>query len=345
MSYVLVSQDEMLLTSIRIHGRPVKRIRHAVETGLSAEQAIQEMLELASAAFEFASSDSTLEQFSISADKVIDRIIDQTENRYPRQLKAVTGEVLKDSFAGFEREVRAELKSQRDVLKEAIQNLGISRGLYKSSPSKGTAHQERVGFYLENLCGTDLIEDVSRSRTGKSHNQRRINSGDFLVSSQERTDGIIQPLFVVEAKDSKLSLQEALRELNENKRNRNVPVGVIVFASIDQAPTNGKQFKVLSGNNILAVLDDASDAPIAAAYSYAKHLALGLLNNGELDISQLKDVVSEIERSLDFEAQINKETGIASGALARLAGIALRAREDVGLALSRLHSGDKELRQ
>lgn len=344
MSHVLVNQDEMLLSSIRLHGRPVKRIRQAIETGLSAEQAIQEMLELASAAFEFASSDSTLEQFSISADKVIDRIIDQTENRYPRQLKALTGEVLKDSFAGFEREMRAELKSQREVLREAIQNLGISQGLYKSSPGKGMAHQERVGFYLESLCGTDLIEDVSRSRTGKSHNQRKINSGDFLISSQERTNGIIQPLFVVEAKNSKLSLQEVLRELNENKRNRNVPVAVIVFASIDQAPTNGRQFKVLSGNNIIAVLDDASDAPIAAAYSYAKNLALGLLNNRELDISQLKDVVSEIERSIDFETQINKETGIASSALERLAGIALRAREDVSLALSKLRSDENELR-
>lgn len=344
MPHLLVNEDEMLLNSIRLHGRPVRRIMHAIETGLTAEQAIQEMLELASAAFEFASSDSTLEQFSISADKVIDRIIDQTENRYPNQLKKVTGEILKESFAGFEKEVRTELKSQRDVLREAIQNLGISRALYKSSPGKGTVHQERVGIYLESLCGTDLVEDVSRSRTGKTHNQRKINSGDFLVSSQEKTDGIIQPLFVVEAKDSKLTLNEALRELNENKRNRNVRVGVIVFASIDQAPTNGKQFKVLSGNNILVVLDDTSDAPIAAAYSYAKYLAIRLLNNVELDISQLKDVVSEIERSLDFEAQINKETGIASGALSRLAGIALRAREDISLALSRLHTGDKELR-
>ena len=342
MSYVSVSQDEMLLTSIRLHGRPVKRIKHALETGLSAEQAIQEMLELASAAFEFASSDSILEQFSISADKVIDRITDQTENKYPRQLKALTGEVLRDSFASFEREMRAELKSQRDVLREAIQSLGISRALYKNSPGKGTVHQERVGFYLESLSGTDLVEDVSRSRTGKSHSQRKINSGDFLVSSHEGTDGRVQPLFVVEAKDSKLSLQESLRELNDNKRNRNVPVGVIVFASIDQAPTNGKKFKVLPGNNIIAVLDDASDAPIAAAYSYAKYLAQGLLNNAHLDITQMRDVISEIERSLDFEAQINKETGIASGAVARLASIALRAREDVSLALARLHSDDKE---
>lgn len=345
MSQTLIDQDEMILNSIRVYGRPVKRIRQATNTGLSAEQAIQEMLELASAAFEFASSDSMLEQFSLSADKVIDRIIDQAENRYPSQLKAVTGEVLRDSFAGFEREVRAELKSQRDVLREAIQNLGISRDLYKSSPGKGTAHQERVGFYLEGLCGTDLVEDVSRSRTGKSHNQRKINSGDFLVSSQERTDGRVQPLFVVEAKDSKLNLQEALRELNENKRNRNVSVGIIVFASVDQAPTNGKKFKVLSGNNILVVLDEASDAPIAAAYSYAKYLALGLLNNAQLDFTQLKDVVSEIERSLDFESQINRETGIASGAVARLASIALRAREDISLALSKLKSDDKESQQ
>ena len=52
MSHLLVSQEEMLLTSIRLHGRPVKRIRHAMEMGLSAEQVIQEMLELASAAFD-----------------------------------------------------------------------------------------------------------------------------------------------------------------------------------------------------------------------------------------------------------------------------------------------------
>jgi hypothetical protein len=124
-----------------------------------------------------------------------------------------------------------------------------------------------------------------------------------------------------------------------------VSVGIIVFASVDQAPTNGKKFKVLSGNNILVVLDEASDAPIAAAYSYAKYLALGLLNNAQLDFTQLKDVVSEIERSLDFESQINRETGIASGAVARLASIALRAREDISLALSKLKSDDKESQQ
>lgn len=345
MSQLLINQDEMLLSTIRIHGRPVKRIKQAMQSGISPEQAIQEMLELASAAFEFAVNGSTVEQLAISADSIIHKIVHQTENIYPTELKAVTGEILRNSFEGFENTVRAELKSQRDILKEAIQNLGISRELYKRSPGKGSAHQERVGRYLEILCGTDLVEDVSRSRTGKSHSQRKINSGDFLVSSKERTDGVARPLFVVEAKDSKLSLSEALRELNENKRNRNVPVGILVFASMDQAPTNGKQFKVVPGNNIIAVLDDASDAPIAAAYSYAKHLALGMIEEKSLDVAKLKDVIAEIERSLDFEVKINKETGIASGALTRLAEIALQAKEDVICAIAKLSSNHTELRK
>jgi len=138
--------------------------------------------------------------------------------------------------------------------------------------SKGFEHELSVLSLVENFCGPlkDQVIDTSKV-VGFDGNLK----GDCVVQlDSDETNGS-NVSYVLESKDKKMSLPAALEELDACKSNRGTTAGVLVFAQIDQMPTNGVSFRLYSGNRILVARNASSnDLEVELACNLARGLAL-----------------------------------------------------------------------
>jgi hypothetical protein len=131
--------------------------------------------------------------------------------------------------------------------------------------------------------------------------------------------------------------KEALLEIDTNKKNRGVDVGILVFASIEQAPTQGKVLKFFPGNRIITVCDHGSETALYAAYACARQLAKISRAVGKIDETLIFRSIQEIMGHLEIETTINKEAKAIGAALDRLVSSALTARSKVLDALGKIN--------
>jgi hypothetical protein len=131
--------------------------------------------------------------------------------------------------------------------------------------------------------------------------------GDILVRLSE-TDAPAQAAYVVEAKDKRMGLKEALDELDEAMANRAARAGVIVFASQEKAPISVPCRDY--GNKIVVVLDKQE------MDSYALRLALMTArfsikrqssgHGDHLDVGGALALIEEGQRELASHATIKR---------------------------------------
>jgi hypothetical protein len=206
---------------------------------------------------------------------------------------------------------------------------GYIKKVFDKSTTKGLSHQEYVGAALERFAGHDLVSDLSTDGNGALSSTGKGKSGDFKVTLGETLENAIPVSFVIEAKDSKISEKEALREIDCNKANRGVDVGILVFASVEQAPTQGRAIKFFPGNRIIVACDHESETALYAAYVYARHLVKNSATTKTLDSGQFARALNEFIGHLDIEGTINKEAKAITNSLDRLVSTALTARGNV----------------
>jgi uncharacterized ferredoxin-like protein len=224
-------------------------------------------------------------------------------------------------------------------LEEGLKGLNKVKEVVQNSPHKGIPFQNVVGHFLDRFAGTDdLVSDLSASATGKASREGKGKSGDYLVTVSNTFSTPTPIAFSVEAKASKKSESEALREINENMKNRGVDAGIIVFESEADAPTMGKRFKVFPGNRIMVVLDD-SEIALQCAYILAKQLAIGAKKTGgeSIDPADIERLISEVSEHLNFDDLLNKEARNIELALTRLLDGAKGARARALKAMAVFH--------
>jgi hypothetical protein len=284
----------------------------------------------------------------------------EANEKFPEQLKARTDVLMKDLAKYLDPKVVGSIQQQIDKvltsqmaeqtallqkelkvhyakLEEGFNGLNKVKEVVQNSSHKGIPFQTVVGNFLDRFAGTDdVVSDLSASSTGKAAREGKGKSGDYLVTLSN-TFGTPAPIaFSVEAKASKKSEAEALKELNANMKNRGVDVGVIVFESEEDAPTMGKRLKVFPGNRIMVVLDE-SEMALQCAYILAKQLALGIKKTeGEaIDPADVERLVNEIAEHLNFDGVLNKEARAIELALDRLIKGATDARDRALKAITR----------
>jgi hypothetical protein len=144
----------------------------------------------------------------------------------------------------------------------------------------GKALQKAVVEVIERVCSpfNDIVNDVSQE-VGSSARK----TGDFVVQLSSEQQNVQDLRFVVEAKNTKMTLTNALKELELSMKNREAIVGVLVFNDVSQAPTNGQPFRLYPGNRIIVTFHEDNSMPVEIAIAFARMLTQMKTGN------QLKD--------------------------------------------------------
>ncbi len=349
---VQVGTDVVVLDHLKIYGNPARRIIDGCLRNIAPEVTLAQMLEIGALALDSVVSDSLIRNLELAADgfaKVVNheanenfpRIIQEKTEEFVSSLTAYLDPLKVDSFRnqmelGLVRikdeialQISGDLKENKATLEEGLRSLGYIKKVFDKSTTKGLSHQAYVGAALERLAGHDLVSDLSTDGNGALSSTGKGKSGDFKVTLGETLENAIPVSFVVEAKDSKISEKEALREIDCNKANRGVDVGILVFASVEQAPTQGRAIKFFPGNRIIVACDHESETALYAAYVYARHLVKNSAATKTLDSGQFARALNEVIGHLDIEGTINKEAKAITNSLDRLVNSALTARGNV----------------
>jgi hypothetical protein len=353
-----VMTDYVIARDLKITGQPAQRIIDGTLQGIPPLETLKRILDVGTIAFDAVQNKEVQNHMTTLMENFTKLIGKEASENFPKaleektkpfmesilallnpeqdsslyaQMKSIIAELGKDLV----RQVADDSKSQRETMNQALKSLGFIKQAIDQSPRKGTPHQDYVGEVLERFAGSvDNVTNVSAGATGSSYATGKSNSGDYLVTLGEtfNTPSLIS--FSVEAKNSKLSEKAALKEISDNCKNRGVDVGIIAFASQDQAPTQGRPIKIFPGNKIFVVCDNGSETAFYAAYTYARFISKQVKTAAKLDHNFLASAIEEIIKYLDIEDAINKDAKSARNAVDRLVFTSLTARSEVLRVLS-----------
>jgi hypothetical protein len=355
-----VNADNFVIKQYKVKGKPAQVLIAATLEGQQPEKVLDDMLQIGAIASQQSHGESMVRQIESSMENLAKAINIEATEKFPEQIKSKTDDLMKDlakyldpkMVGSIQQQIdkvltaqmteqtailQKELKGHYAKLEEGLNGLNKVKEVVQNSSHKGIPFQEVVGGFLDRFAGTDdMVSDLSASSTGKAAREGKGKSGDYLVTVSN-TFGTPAPIaFSVEAKASKKSESEALKELNANMKNRGVDVGVIVFESEEDAPTMGKRLKVFPGNRIMVILDE-SEIALQCAYILAKQMALSSKKAGgdSIDPADVERLVNEVSEHLNFDGVLNKEARAIELALDRLIKGASDARDRALKALSR----------
>jgi uncharacterized protein DUF2130 len=235
------------------------------------------------------------------------------------------------------REDVLRLQAEKDKLSEVAAE--AERGT-----AKGRSYEEEVAAAIDALAmplGDDCaaVGDIKEA-TGKV--------GDVVVTIGA-SHGPAQGRIVFEAKNSRLSRPEAVRQLDEAKRERNADYAVLVVPSDEKVPARMHALREYNGDKLI-VAYDADEGPLALQVAYALARARVLMARGDAENVDGAAVADTVERALaeleevrrirqqltGAKTQIDRASEIVgamsdrvSGHLEEIAAL-VRAAEDVG---------------
>ena len=351
-SEIEVKTDCVVAKDLTITGQPAQRIIEGTLQGVEPLVTINKILEFGAIALDSVQSETmrhhleaATENFaklvSKEANENFPRVIEEKTQKFvesilkfldPQQTNSLNSQLataLKALSKDITSQISEDMKQQKTTLDEGLKNLGFLKKAFDSSTQKGIPHQDYVGEALERFAGTDVVKDLSADSAGAAYGAGRSKSGDYRVTLGETFGTTNAISFSVEAKNSRLSEKAALKEINENCANRGTDVGILVFASQEQAPTQGRALKIFPGHKIMVVCDNSSETALYAAYVYARCMSQLLNSATEFDEQSLSQAIEEAIKYLDIEDAINKDAKAARNAIDRLVSTALNARSNV----------------
>ncbi len=167
-------------------------------------------------------------------------------------------------------EVSSELKEVRQALEQLRTQVAVEQTeaeVLELTAIKGRNFEEvvyEVASSFVSLYGDD-VEAVGD--TGGAGGNK---CGDVAITLNHVDTGGKRAQYIVEVKDRKLSLRDAMRELERAMKNRDAQAGVLVFSSQAKAPIDVPVR--LFGNKAIAVLDkdDLDERPLRLALVSAR---------------------------------------------------------------------------
>lgn len=195
------------------------------------------------------------------------------------------------------------------TLSERMTSSASIQNIRNQSTLKGADHEQVVLGILERVHSPfqDIVTDTSQDIGGSAR-----KTGDFVVDLNI-TERLTEPLkVVVEAKNTRLSLPAALKELDECIANRGASVGVLVFKDITQSPTSGQLIRLYPGNRIIVSFVDGQSMPVEVAFALARNIALANVatNKGKVSKKDIQCVISEITESVEKSRKISRHIAI-----------------------------------
>ncbi len=258
--------------------------------------------------------DELAEEFSLDKeDSALSRLVKKVEDAQGLIGKSLTLDDENSPLSRLKRELQATIdglttsneKFQREVL-EALAKLQAQRETAAKSTLHGVDFENRLGQLLRAEASrlNDVYEAVGSTTGAISH----CKIGDFVITLGPDS-AAPNARIVWEAKSNKsYNLADALKELDQARKNRQAQVGVFVLSK-DAAPDGTEPF-ARYGNNIVVVWDPedhASDLYVRAAYSVARALVIRETHESaesEAAVKAIEEATLAIEKQLENIGQI-----------------------------------------
>lgn len=217
----------------------------------------------------------------------------------------------------FDTKIGSIETKQVDILKdlsaisERLKMEETLEAAYQKGTSKGFDHEASILEIVEKIVSAlkDQVIDVSKD-IGLDGTKK----GDAFVKINEDDTNGMHTGYVIEAKDQKLNLGAALKELELGMSNRGVKTGILVFAHKEQLPTNGSSFRLYSGNRILVSLNEGTNhLELEIACNLARGIALqqSKIGSVDFDIKEIYEKVEKLSNVIEEARGIEKGTSLA----------------------------------
>jgi uncharacterized coiled-coil DUF342 family protein len=158
--------------------------------------------------------------------------------------------------------------------------------------AKGRSFEERVDLALERIAAA---RGDASSHTGGAGAEGGGRKGDTLVELGA-ADGPAAGRIVFEAKDKKLSKNDAWRELNEAMAARAASFAVLVVAGEDRVPAGREVLTEYEGNKLIVAVDRDEPGGIALEVGYrlaAARVAMARDRDLTVDAAAVRDAAEE----------------------------------------------------
>ncbi len=216
-----------------------------------------------------------------------------------RQDKALAAMV--EKLATLELEIQG-LRDERDKLEalEAERDKGTA---------KGRTFEEEVADEIAELArikgdDSEAVGDA-KGATGKK--------GDVVVSI-DACSGPARGRIVFEAKNSKLSRPEMMRELDKALGEREAQFAVLVVPAEEKLPAKTPPLQEHNGDKMVVALDPDGGPQIALEVAYALARARVLMARGEGGELDAAEVRATVERALDSMEEVRRVKQQLTGA-------------------------------
>jgi hypothetical protein len=210
---------------------------------------------------------------------------------------------LLEKRAGLEK----ELQGLRDERSKQLE-LTAER---ERGTAKGRTYEEAVWEAVDAIALAQG-DDCDAVGTTKGATRR---TGDVVVAI-DGCSGPARGRIVFEAKDSKLSKPEAVRQLDRARDERDARYAVLVVPSEEEVPARTRQLRELNGDKLFVVYDpeEGSTLALEVAYTLARARVLATRGPGEgLDAPALGESVERaLARMEDVRAVKQQLTGATS---------------------------------
>jgi hypothetical protein len=180
----------------------------------------------------------------------------------------------------------AELRSEKQRLAEIA-------AVAEKGTAKGRTYEEAVALAIDAIASAqgddcEAVGDV-RGEGGRK--------GDVVVAI-DACAGPARGRIVFEAKNSQLSRNRALAELDEALETRGADFAIFVVPSDDKLPARTRPLREFNGDKMFVVYDAQEDGRLALEVAYALARARVLMSRGEDEAVDPAAIRAEVERAL-----------------------------------------------
>jgi hypothetical protein len=187
--------------------------------------------------------------------------------------------------------------------------------------AKGFTFEERVHEAIERIAG---LRGDCATHTGAEQAEGGGRKGDTVVEL-EAAEGPSAGRIVFEAKDKKLSKNQAWTELNEGMAARAAGYAVLVVAGEDRVPAGREQLHEYEGNKLIVAVDRDEPDSLALETAYrlaAARVRLARDTDLQVDAAAVRDAADEALSTLKQAQAIRSTlTGIKTSSDKARAGL------------------------
>ena len=299
------------------------------------ESGNEELAERIATAFGSDRSDSVQRQIAELVKKAndeqrlaISRLFSAEDGANPlTDFKAAVVRGLKELDARRERAREADRQQIEELNRElvALRERFGGREELEAEQARGTAKgftfEERVHDAIERIAGS---RGDCATHTGGEQAEGGGRKGDTLVEL-EAAEGPSAGRIVFEAKDKKLSKNQAWTELNEGMAARAASYGVLVVAGEARVPAGREQLHEYEGNKLIVAVDRDEPEGLALETAYrlaAARVRLSRDTDLQVDACAVRDAADEALSTLKQAQAIRSSlTGIKTSSDKARAGL------------------------